>query len=71
MHLLDVKGVCIFRRHSARHFPQQIRGSKNIRPPHPFELREITKENVETFSLQSGKSVQIAAPVIIDSMPVS
>ena len=71
MHLLDVKGVDIFRRHSARHFPQQIRGSKNIRPPHPFELREITKENLETFSLEHGKSVQITAPMIIDNMPVS
>ena len=71
MHLLDVKGVYIFRRHSARHFPQQIRGSKNIRVSHPFELREITKENVETFSLERGKSIQIAAAVIIDNMPVS
>ena len=71
MHLLDVKGVCIFRRHSARHFPQQIRGSKNIRAPHPFELREITKENVETFTLERGKSVQIATAVIIDNAPVS
>ena len=71
MHLLDVKGVYIFRRHSARHFPQQIRGSKNIRPAHPFELREITKENVETLFLQGRKSVKIAAAMITDNMPVS